>query len=517
MKSKLILISLIFLLFITSADGHPDSLITMNLGNAVNSDCEELSPVISADGNTLFFCRNNCEGNLGKDDIWVSYRKSNDNWTKAVNVGSPLNTTGSNFPCSVSPDGNSMLLATEVTNDDTITGGIFISNKSNGSWNKPEKITIEDFQNYNEYAGFYLSNDGLTLLMTIQGKDSYGEKDIYVSFRKSKLTWSKPMNLGPVVNTKGDELSPFLASDGLSLYFSSNGRKGYGKADVYLTRRLDKSWKSWSVPENLGPSINTPEWDAGYKIAASGDYAYYVSTQNTYGNSDIFKVQVPEKVRPKVAFLAKGMISNARTRVPIVTDISYNVHSSGNIRVGGELAGITKSDSIYGKYTLTMPAGELYSYRVSAKGFITKIAALDARKIRKYKVIRHDIELVPNEDSLICMRNIIFRKNSSRLSAESKKLIRLVAKFLKINKEFSIKITGFTDDSGPADINLRLSKKRAKSAVRYILSLGVPKERILYSGMGEDNPVIANSNDYYRNINRRVEFMIVHVEQMIDE
>ncbi len=517
MKSKLLLISLIFISSIVTSNSQTDSLATINLGHAVNSSCEELSPVISADGNTLFFCRTNCEGNLGKDDIWVSYKKDDGSWTKAVNVGMPLNTYGSNFPCSVSPDGNNMLLATEVRNGDTIAGGIFISHKSNGRWNKPEQIVIKDFQNYNEYAGFYLSNDGLTLLMTIQDGDSYGEKDIYVSFRKSKLTWSKPMNLGPVVNTKGDELSPFLASDGSSLYFSSNGRKGFGKADVYLTRRLDKTWQSWSVPENLGPSINTPEWDAGYKIAASGDYAYYVSTQNTLGKSDIFKVQVPEKVRPNVAFLAKGMVSNARTRVPIITTIAYYTHTDGTIRVGGELAGTANSDSIYGKYTLTMPAGELYSCRVSANGFITYIGALDARRINKYKVIHNNVELVPIEDSLICMRNIIFAKNSSGLTKESKKLIRLVAGFLKENKEFSIQITGFTDDTGPADVNLRLSNKRAKSAVRFISSLGIPKMKILYSGKGEENPIIGNTNDYYRNINRRVEFKLVHVSQMANE
>ena len=98
-----------------------------------------------------------------------------------------------------------------------------------------------------------------------------------------------------------------------------------------------------------------------------------------------------------------------------------------------------------------------------------------------------------------------------------KKLIRLVAGFLKENAEFSIQITGFTDDTGPADLNLRLSNKRAKSAVKFINYQGINMKRILYKGKGEDNPVIENANDYYRNINRRVEFKLVHVEQMTNE
>ena len=205
-----------------------------NLGSGVNSKCDELLPIISADGKTLFFCRDNCTGGFGGQDIWVSKLKPNGIWGNAVIIGSPLNNEHNNFVASVTPDGNTLLLGNVYNKDGTVGPGISLSKKIQGGWSFPEKVIIKNYYNNSSSGSFFLANDGRTLLMTAQRDDSYGKKDIYVSFLEDDNSWSAPMNLGAAINTSEEEISPFLASDGVTLYFSSEGRGGFGSADVLI-------------------------------------------------------------------------------------------------------------------------------------------------------------------------------------------------------------------------------------------------------------------------------------------
>jgi hypothetical protein len=115
-----------------------------------------------------------------------------------------------------------------------------------------------------------ISADGQTLYLCGQ--------DLYVSHRKADGSWSQPLNMGPDINTFGDEMAPFLATDNTTLYFATYARPGYGNHDIFITRRLDDSWASWSAPANMGPNINTPGGDAYFTIPASGEYSYLVSS-----------------------------------------------------------------------------------------------------------------------------------------------------------------------------------------------------------------------------------------------
>ncbi len=132
-------------------------------------------------------------------------------------------------------------------------------------------------------------------------------------FKKDDGSWSEPLNMGPDINTFGVEATPFLAADNTTLYFSTNARPGYGYYDIFMTRRLDESWTKWSEPVNLGPNINTPGWDGYFTIPASGDYSYLVSTDNSLGYGDIFRVKVSEAVKPKPVALIKGQVYNLKT------------------------------------------------------------------------------------------------------------------------------------------------------------------------------------------------------------
>jgi len=159
--------------------------------------------------------------------------------------------------------------------------GFSLTHRIKGGWSVPIDVKVRDFKNKNKYGEFCMSNDQKTLIHAIEMNDTHGDQDLYVSFRLTNGEWSKPKNLGKNINTKGAENSPFLASDGVTIYFSTNGLPGYGKNDIFLSRRLDDSWTNWSEPENLGPSVNTPDFDAYFSIPASGDFAYLVSGENS--------------------------------------------------------------------------------------------------------------------------------------------------------------------------------------------------------------------------------------------
>ncbi len=507
-------VSIPILLFVITVYCYSEDIKPINLGIAINSSCEELNPIISPDGRTIFFCRSQCRGNYGKDDIWYSSLDSNGNWAEAKNLGPQLNTSGSNYVCSASPDGNTILVVTEKETKWGNLGGLFLANRSLDGWDEPERIEIEDFTNYSQYAGFYLANDGKTLVMTIEDDSSLGEKDLYVSFRKTKNKWSTPMHLGAVINSKGDEISPFLASDGRTLYFSSDGHKGFGRADLFVSRRIDDSWKNWTEPVNFGPEINTYGWDAYYKADAQGEYAYFVSENRSFGKSDIFKVKIPEHLRPDAVLLVKGKITNAKSLVPLECYLRFENHEDEIIGEGGKFAGQTTSDSIFGVYAMTLPIGSYYDYHASADGFIDKIGGINLRKTIKYTEYIYNIEMIPNSDSLILIRNIFFERNSTSLTADAKKEIRKAAEFLEENPMFSIQVVGHTDDTGPADLNLKISQKRANKASAYMRAIGISDRRIIQGAKGEREPVIQNLNDEYRQLNRRVEFKIVIVEDI---
>jgi len=284
-----------------------------NLGENINTKYKELIPVISPDGKTLFFVREAYPDNVGinvsedDQDIWVSEIDDDGNWQPALNIGPPLNNQGYNFVNAITPDGNTILLGSVYNRPTesfikkifyislpdkeavTLTSGVSTSHRSVESywkykhlssfhhrqkiknWSFPEKLHIKNYYNENKFVGYYLANDAKTLLLSIERKDSYGARDIYVSFLNNDGSWTEPKNLGPDINTAADDFSPFLAADGVTMYYSTMGFATYGDNDMFITTRLDESWQKWSKPLNLGPQLNTTGNDAYYTIPASGE------------------------------------------------------------------------------------------------------------------------------------------------------------------------------------------------------------------------------------------------------
>lgn len=473
-----------------------------NLGPNINSRFLELAPVISPDGKTLFFTRENHPDNIGPQNIWFSEMDSNGKFKLAQNIGSPLNTRFHSFAISILPDGNSMLVGNIYHPNGTQSEGFSMTYRKGDSWSFPEKLEIEDY--YNNGRGSYaLASNGRILLLSLDRREGYGGNDIYVSFLQENGSWSSPKNLGPEINTADREDSPFLAADGVTMYFSSAGYPGYGSNDIYMTKRLDDSWMKWSEPVNLGPMINSKNWDAYFTVTASGDYAYFVSSTRA-GNEDIFRAKLSEKLQPEKVVLVYGKVINAKTKSPIEANIIYEKLSTG------EKIGQARSNPKTGEYKIALPAKEKYSFRAEVKNFIPVNENLDLTILKNYYELNKDLYLVPIEQGqIVRINNIFFNTGEWGLLDDSFPELERLVRVLLENPTMKIAILGHTDNVGSNKDNLILSTNRAEAVKNFLVSKGINSSRIETKGFGLAKPIDTNKTEEGRAKNRRVECNIL--------
>lgn len=490
----------------------PTNIKIENLGANVNTIYTDYIPVISSDAKRLWFSRKGDPANVintEKQDIWYSDLQPDGTWGKAVNAGRPLNNEAHNCVYAALPDGNTLLVINTYKPDGSLDGGgISIAHRGAKGWNIPQKVVMDNYYNRdpNRYAEYTMAPDQSVILMTVQRDETYGERDIYVTFRRADGTFTEPKNIGGVVNTWADEESPFLAADGITLYFSSPGHSGYGDNDIFVTRRLDDTWTNWSTPENLGPNINTPDWDAYYSVSADGKFAYFSSTQNSIGRSDLFRVVMPEDAKPRPVALVKGKVLNADTKKPVDADITY--HNLAD----GKQAGIASSDPSTGDYQIALPFGKEYGFLAAANGYIAQSENLDLRTLDRYKDVIVNLYLTPlKAGETVKLNNVFFVQSKPELLSTSYPELDKLVKIMKDNPSMNIEIEGHTDNVGDAAKNLALSEERAKVVKNYIVNKGISATRITTKGYGGTKPIAPNTTEETRKQNRRVEFKITKI------
>ena len=373
-----------------------------SLGPNINTEYDELAPVISADDKEIFFVRKNHPKNVGgindEDDIWYSEKKDG-KWIPAINIGAPLNNKFDNFVQSITPDGNILLLANVYVKDGrsvSLKQGVSVSKKLLSGWSFPEEQVIRNFRNNSNYVNYFLSANGQYLLMAIETNEGYGGLDLYVSFKLKDNVWSAPINLGNKINTADNDYSPFLATDGISLYYSTSGKSGFGKEDIFVTRRLDETWIHWTEPINIGKPINSSESDTKFSIPASGSYAYFSSTKDAIGLNDIFRILLPKQVKPQSVVLLKGKVIDFDTKNPIGgAVIIYKNDTKKSIVIQAT------TDSITGKFSIYLPIGIKYTALIKANGYVDGKQTLDLTSIHDYSIVKQKPILLIKKSKLI--------------------------------------------------------------------------------------------------------------------
>jgi len=263
------------------------------LPSAINTAGEEILPIMSPDGRQLFFARALYSGNTGGKfsgiDAWYSDHTF-PGWKNPTNeMPGGVNDAGHNAIIGISRDGRKIFFLNAGT--DEKVSGIYVVSKINNHWTRRELIQIPGIEN-RDFLGIHVSADADVILLSMKAPDSRGEEDLYFSVKTSTGQWTIPRNLGATINTTGFEISPFLSQDKKRLYFASNGHGGEGDADIFYSERLYNSWEAWTVPVNLGKQVNSKKFDAYFSIY--GDSVAYFASNRDGKYADLYEVRVTQ-------------------------------------------------------------------------------------------------------------------------------------------------------------------------------------------------------------------------------
>lgn len=498
----LILIFFIWLLTVSFSlmAGETDSAGTCKkrLPEQVNRTQPVIVPVLTLDGNRLYFDRKEHPRNTGgyrdQDEIWYS-DKNGKSWTEPKHPQG-LNSAQSDVIFTIMPDGQKALAYGSFNAG--IRPGFCLLEKAGSKWSFLNKLDIKKFYNNSDFFHGYLSSDGKKLLLSIEREDSRGGHDLYISFYHTESnTWSEPENMGDILNTGGLETAPFLAYDDRTLYFASDGHGGEGKLDLFISRRLDDTWKNWSDPVNLGKEINTYEDERGIWLTALGDSAYIVSWDSVSRRAGFYYVCIPKEFRPGFYAIIKGQILYDQDGIRKAFDKKANI-STGEMRPGNSFFKSNPADGSYIIVDNNPDDGIGANAYHPQYGFAESESEIHINNRTKpcfvEETMVYEIEIFIREPLII-----LFDYDSARLDKSAIERIREWA-----GKDFpdgrQVRIAGYADSSGTESYNKSLSMKRAVKVAEQMILQGIDKRMIRIEAKGESEP---RSEDPAEN--RRVE------------
>ncbi len=469
----------------------------VNLGDGVNTAESEYFPSMPIEGQELIFTR---RLNNFNEDFFLSERNDT-GWDLARRLTGSINTAQNEGAQIISQDGNWLVFTGCNRPGGYGSCDLYISYKTKEGWS--EAINLGGQVNSEAWESQpCLSPDKRDLYFTSRREGGYGGSDIYVSRLQPNGKWSEPENLGPGINTAGDEACPFIHADNQTLYFTSNGWPGYGDEDIFVVRK-DANGK-WSTPQNLGYPINTINREGTLFIEADGKTAYYASDRSdSKGGLDIYRFEMRSDIRPNKTLWVKGKVFDNKTKAGLPSAVELI-----DLATGKPLSRVQTDET--GNYLLTLPVGKDYAFNVNRRGYLFYSDNFSLLNQAADSTYQKDIPLQPIEvNAAVVLKNIFFDVKQFNIQPESGVELDKVVQLLQDNPTVKIQISGHTDNVGkPAD-NLKLSESRARAVVNYLVSKGIDVKRLSARGFGETQPVADNGTEEGRAQNRRTELKII--------
>lgn len=439
------------------------------------------SPCLTLNDRQLFLCRYT---GYNQEDVYIS-QKVDSGWTKPVVIPEFGDARINEAPLSASQNGNDLLLF--------IRGMLCESKKTASGWSAPKQLPST--VNFTAWQGdaHYINDNGI--IYSVQSPSQ--QQEIYVCFKNEDGQWGTPINVGPNINTAGNDRAPYLHSDMKTLYFSSNGHPGFGDLDLFMTTRLDDTWTNWSPPKNLGLFFNSDKKDWDFKLNAAGNLAYF-----SVGSSDDSKVvfaSIAEAIRPVPVYRFEAVIVD-----PDKKPFEGQIQALDNINQK--------------VLSTTRPAlSNGYTTVISSTDKVRLIAIPD--EDGSVVVINRSLKLIdpkagesPQKDTIvigktkeITVETFLFATGSWDVHPDSYLYLDAWAKQIQ-KKKLRIEIQGHTDNTSSAEFNQSLSEKRANAIRDYLINKGCTPEYIIAKGLGENNPIASNNTEDGRAKNRRVIF-----------
>ena len=497
--------------FALDAITHPVPFDPVNLGEGINTNKAEYFPAITADDQLMLYTRNNrTEQTALQEDFYIS-KKAEGKWLPSLPIGGAINTPANEGAPSLSADGKTLLFCACQEIDGTYgpdrkgygSCDIFYSQKVGEKWTKPFNLgNIINSKYWESQPSF--SSDGRTLYFLSNRPGGYGDADIWMSTLADDGSWTKAVNLGPNINTKGKEESVYIHPENQTLYFASNGHVGMGGTDLFVARKDEKG--DWGKPMNLGYPINTFGEENSLLVSASGSLAYFASNRaGGYGDLDLYQFDLYEGARPGKITYVKGKVYDSKSKKLLSAAFELIDLQTAKTVVESE------SNMGNGEFLLTLPINKDYALNVSKNGYVFYSENFSLKGITDIsKPFMMDIPLQPIDTGVtVELKNIFFETGKYDLKNESKIEMQKLISFLNANKTIKIEISGHTDNVGDKKSNVLLSQNRAKSVYDYLIANSIPQERLKYKGYGDSKPKVANDTPENRALNRRTEFKVI--------
>jgi outer membrane protein OmpA-like peptidoglycan-associated protein len=489
----------------------PPKKVLQNMGKLINSEAADYGPFMHPSDSVLVFTsRRGANKEIDyiftreDENIYYSIRDfRNGKWEPATQLPDSINTTKFNEGSAcVSPDGKHLYFTRCFEPNAMGDCDIYHSEYKDGHWTaiKPLGGKVNSAQ-WDSQPN--ISNDGNMLFFASNRKGGFGGTDIFYCLRQSDGTWGAAQNVGPVINTPENEVTPFYHQLNKTLYFGSTGQlRSYGAYDIYKSNWTGLQWEE---PKNLGPLINTAANEYYFSINGKGETIYYAKSFDTDNKSleedkqnfDIYSFTMPMEARPDALTKLSGYLVDSTTQKPllgrvVLVDLDNGIEiAPKKINENGYFEFMVKNNNHYRIYVV----GDNYltiRNDVSLK-----------RRDTTFQVFTESFQ----ENRPLIFESLEFAENSTELAYAAKPKLDYLARFLKNYPMFMVCIKGHTDSDGSEDYNEKLSQRRANQIKNYLEDVdSIDKTRIVAEGYGESRPLVPNDNAENKRKNRRVEF-----------
>lgn len=470
------------------------------LPSPLNLAISQSYPVLTADLETLIFTNNSPD-----EDLYVSYFSAN-GWSKPQSLSPEINTNFNEGTCTVSADGSMLIFTACKRRENYGKCDLYSSQKVRELWQRPQNLgSLINSNSWQSQPS--LSADGRTLYFSSDRNGGFGGKDIWKTTLNS-LGWCMPVNLGKEINTEFDEVSPFIHANGISLFFASDGRPGMGGLDIFLSRKDNENWSS---PVNLGGPLNDFADQVGFAITPDCQRAFYSYNNKSidpYQNGNKLTVlcdyDLPDSLKKLCppALVLKGTIADAQNQRPLsaTLDLNFNNTKSSTFT----------SERLTGHFLVVLPTHLNSTLRIKKEGYYPTILNITDSLLKQNAGERINIELLPliTTRSEI-LKSVSFKQNESTLDSISYNELNVLIKYLNEHPSLKLVIEGHTDDVGDNDANMKLSLKRAEAVVEYLVKSAISPERLTAKGYGKTRPLVKTALLEFRQKNRRVEWRIL--------
>jgi len=480
---------------------QPPKGVYTNMGPEINSQHEDYGPVITSQSDQIIFSskreRRPGLNNTPNEDLYYS-ANADGYWGEAKSFGKPVNSIYNEGSACISKDGNTLYFTRCECPDCHGNCDLFVATRlKSGKWGNIKNLgATVNSSAWDSQPSMSKNED--TLFFASDRLGGFGLSDIYFTSKLKNGRWGPAQNMGPIINTRENEVSPFFHPLYQVLYFSSRGQLlNFGDFDIYKTYRVNGRWQE---PRNIGPLVNGKGSEYYFTIDKESKNLYYArSEEQDLKNLDLFSFPLPMEAHPLAVTHLQGALIDSVTNKPLSGIISI-IDLDNGVEVASKY---TRED---GSFDFDLIDNNKYMMLIQSPEFFTIEKEFDLKQDTIFKIMTSAIDYsIP-----LIFTNIEFDEESAIIKPAMESILDRIVLFLVDHPTYGLEISGHTDKRGDPDHNLRLSQKRADAIRDYIVDKGkLAQGRIEAWGYGSSDPIKEEVTEEDKRINRRVEFKLI--------